>query len=87
MYGYEVFRAEGDGDWHHLSSVRAVSRRFEDAQVVAGTAYRYRLRPYDTAGNRGPESEVVRVEVGGEEAPRRRVPIARDEVGCVGNRR
>ena len=30
MYGYQVFRAEGDGMLLHHSSARAASTRFED---------------------------------------------------------
>ena len=63
MYGYQVFRgdeATGGALVHH-ASVRARSERYEDARVVAGSAYRYAVRPYDLAGNRGPMSEVVEV--------------------------
>lgn len=63
MYGYQVFRgdeATGGALVHH-ASVRARSERYEDARVVAGAAYRYAVRPYDLAGNRGPMSGVVDV--------------------------
>lgn len=66
MYGYQVFRGEavatGNALVHH-ASVRALSARYEDARVVPGSAYRYAVRPYDLAGNRGPMSEVVTVDV------------------------
>jgi 2,4-dienoyl-CoA reductase-like NADH-dependent reductase (Old Yellow Enzyme family) len=63
VYGYQIFRAEGDGVLLHHSSARAASTRFEDARVIGGSRYRYALRPYDLAGNRGPMSEAVAVTV------------------------
>jgi 2,4-dienoyl-CoA reductase-like NADH-dependent reductase (Old Yellow Enzyme family) len=62
VYGYQVFRAEGDSVFVHHASVRGVSQRFEDARVLAGARYRYAVRPYDLAGNRGPLSPAVIVE-------------------------
>lgn len=59
VYGYEVLRAEGDGILVHYASVRGVSQRFEDARVAGGVPYRYAVRPYDLAGNRGPMSATV----------------------------
>jgi hypothetical protein len=66
MYGYQVFRAEdlagdGSGLLVHHASVRAKSERYEDARAIPGVAYRYAVRPYDLAGNRGPLSQSVRV--------------------------
>lgn len=63
LYGYEVLRAEHDGILLHHASVRGRSTRWEDTRVLGGTTYRYALRPYDLAGNRGALSEAVRVEV------------------------
>jgi dimethylglycine catabolism A len=63
MYGYEVRRSEEGGPLVHWSSVRAVSRRFEDKRVMPGATYRYTVRPYDLAGNRGAESEARAVTV------------------------
>ncbi len=76
VYGYEVLRAElamgGDDrkaetspapSLTHYASVRGVSRRFEDARVFGGASYRYAIRPYDLAGNRGPLSAVLAVDV------------------------
>jgi 2,4-dienoyl-CoA reductase-like NADH-dependent reductase (Old Yellow Enzyme family) len=63
VYGYQLFRAEGDGLLVHGSSVRGGSNRFEDARVVGGTRYRYAVRPYDLAGNRGAMSATVEVVV------------------------
>jgi 2,4-dienoyl-CoA reductase-like NADH-dependent reductase (Old Yellow Enzyme family) len=63
MYGYQVFRAVAGGILGHHASVRAQSRRYEDARAVEGTAYEYAVRPYDLAGNRGPLSPRVRVQL------------------------
>jgi len=79
VYGYQVFRAEGDGMLLHYSSTRAASARFEDARVLGGTTYRYALRPYDLAGNRGPMSATVTVRVPDEHvSPDWEVRVARD---------
>jgi len=60
MYGYEILRAEitekTAGILLHHASIRAGSLRYEDARVVSGVTYRYAVRPYDLAGNRGPLS-------------------------------
>jgi dimethylglycine catabolism A len=63
MYGYQVFRAEAPSDPVHHASVRALSTRYEDNRVVPGATYRYAVRPYDLAGNRGPVSATVEVAV------------------------
>ena len=63
MYGYQVFRDAGTGLLAHFSSVRGASARFEDPRVVGGDTYRYAVRPYDLAGNRGPMSDVVSITV------------------------
>jgi hypothetical protein len=63
IYGYEVMRARGDGILLHAASVRGVSQRWEDAGVLAGETYRYSVRPYDLAGNRGPMSATISVAV------------------------
>jgi len=72
MYGYQVFRGEELGAAAagqsgallvHHASVRALSARYEDARVVPGARYRYAVKPYDLAGNRGPMSETVVVRV------------------------
>jgi 2,4-dienoyl-CoA reductase-like NADH-dependent reductase (Old Yellow Enzyme family) len=79
VYGYQVFRAEGEGMLLHYSSTRAASARFEDARVLGGTTYRYALRPYDLAGNRGPMSATVSVRVPDEHvSPDWEVRVARD---------
>lgn len=63
LYGYQVFRAEGATPMVHHASVRGVSTRYEDARVVPGGAYRYAIRPYDLAGNRGPLTAPVEVAI------------------------
>lgn len=68
MYGYQVFRAEelvpnAHAILVHHASVRALSTRYEDARVVSGGRYRYAVRPYDLAGNRGPMTVAVSVDV------------------------
>jgi 2,4-dienoyl-CoA reductase-like NADH-dependent reductase (Old Yellow Enzyme family) len=79
MYGYQVFRTEGDGILRHHSSARSASTRFEDARVIGGVTYRYALRPYDLAGNRGPMSETVSVAIPEEHvAPDWKVLVAQD---------
>jgi hypothetical protein len=59
-----VFRASGEGGilLHHASA-RAASTRYEDARVIGGETYRYAVRPYDLAGNRGPVSPTVHVSI------------------------
>ena len=61
VYGYQVFRGEPGGILLHHASVRGASNRYEDTRVVVGGSYRYALRPYDLAGNRGPMTEVLSV--------------------------
>lgn len=64
VYGYQVFRGERSstgGALVHHASVRALSTRYEDNRVVSGGEYRYAVRPYDLAGNRGPMTEVVEI--------------------------
>jgi hypothetical protein len=68
VYGYELMRAEvrvggSAGMMLHHASVRAGSLRYEDARVVGNTTYRYAVRPYDLAGNRGPLTPSVEVRV------------------------
>ncbi len=64
MYGYQVFRGDGEGSaLVHHASVRAQSTRYEDGRVAPRARYRYALRPYDLAGNRGPMSETVSVDI------------------------
>ena len=65
MYGYQVFRADTatSGLLVHHASVRALSTRYEDTRVVAGGSYKYALRAYDLAGNRGPMTDSIEIQV------------------------
>ncbi|HKY32898.1 MAG TPA: NADH:flavin oxidoreductase [Candidatus Polarisedimenticolia bacterium] len=57
VYGYEIHRAQGDGPFEHLTSVKGTS--FVDDDVESGVAYRYRVRAYDLDGRRTPDSNIV----------------------------
>jgi 2,4-dienoyl-CoA reductase-like NADH-dependent reductase (Old Yellow Enzyme family) len=65
VYGYQLMRAEvhasAGGIMLHFASVRAGSLRYEDTRVVGGVTYRYAIRPYDLAGNRGRLTPSVEV--------------------------
>ena len=67
MYGYQVLRGEELSGATpllvHHASVRALSTRYEDTRVQPGVTYRYAVRPYDLAGNRGAASATVSVTV------------------------
>lgn len=63
VYGYQVFRAEGEGIFVHYASVRGRSTRFEDGRALSGKRYRYFVRPYDRAGNRGEPSPTIVIEI------------------------
>jgi dimethylglycine catabolism A len=63
IYGYQLFRAESDSVLLHHASVRGVSTRYEDARVLGGAKYRYAVRPYDLAGNRGPMSPTIAIDI------------------------
>ncbi len=65
VYGYQVFRSKKAGVLVHHASVRGVSARYEDSRVLGGESYTYAVRPYDLAGNRGPMSESITVDVPG----------------------
>ncbi len=54
VYGYDVLRAEGAGAFERIGAAK--SPRFHDESATAGVEYRYRVRAYDLAGNRSPES-------------------------------
>ena len=62
VYGYQILRARG-GILLHAASVRGVSQRWEDASVLEGETVRYAVRPYDLAGNRGPMSPAIEVQI------------------------
>lgn len=84
VYGYEVLRAEEGGILTHYASVRAASLRFEDARVAPGAAYRYAVRPYDLAGNRGPLSPSVDARVPDDFFPQAPARPLTDSGACGG---
>jgi hypothetical protein len=59
VYGYEIHRAAADGPFDHLTSVKGLS--CVDDDVEGGLPYRYRVRAYDLAGNRTPDSNIATV--------------------------
>ncbi len=61
VYGYWIERSADGGPWEIVSAVRAdMHTTFQDSTAVAGTAYRYRVRAYDLAGNKSaPSNEVA----------------------------
>jgi hypothetical protein len=62
MYGYWIERSADGGPWEIVSAVRAeMHTTFQDSTAIAGTAYRYRVRAYDLAGNKSPPSNIVDV--------------------------
>ena len=83
VYGYELLRGDPGGVLLHYASIRAASLRFEDLRVVGGATYRYAIRPYDLAGNRGPLTPSIDVTVPDDFAPAR---AATDATACVGVR-
>ncbi|HSQ65756.1 MAG TPA: NADH:flavin oxidoreductase, partial [Polyangiaceae bacterium] len=90
VYGYEVMRAEVHGDQAgillHYASVRGASLRFEDARVVGGATYRYAVRPYDLAGNRGPLSATALVAMPAGVTPGEPATDPSAATACVGVR-
>ncbi|MBL8150791.1 MAG: NADH:flavin oxidoreductase [Blastocatellia bacterium] len=59
VYGYEIYRAEGDKDFEKWTSVKRLGHW--DTGVVGGERYRYYVRAYDFAGNRSEPSNSVEV--------------------------
>ena len=60
VYGYWIERSADGGPWEIVSAVRAdMHTTFQDSTAVAGTAYRYRVRAYDLAGNKSAPSNGV----------------------------
>lgn len=59
LYGYEIFRAEGDATpalaaLPHHAMVRAATPNFLDTEVLGGQRYTYAVAAYDKRGVRGP---------------------------------
>jgi len=59
VYGYEIHRADGDGAYDHLTTVKGLS--FVDDDVEGGVPYRYCVRAYNPAGLRTPDSNIAAV--------------------------
>lgn len=59
MYGYEVFCSINGGPFAHLTSSKTCTHVHE--QALAGNRYAYFVRPYDLAGNRGPQSNTAEI--------------------------
>ena len=63
MYGYELFRSVNGGPFSHVTSHKATATVSVDDDALAGNRYGYFVRPFDLAGNRGPDSNVVEVTI------------------------
>jgi hypothetical protein len=63
IYGYEIYRAAGAGEFEHVNSVKGTT--YVDRDVVGGVAYRYFVRAYDFAGNRSPRSSELAITLRG----------------------
>jgi len=62
LYGYEVFRAEGEAAAEtlpHHAMVRAATPTFLDGEVLSGQRYTYAIAAYDRRGVRGPRSAAL----------------------------
>lgn len=63
VYGYDIWRALGEGEFERIDAVPAPVTRYQDGTAVEGTEYAYRVQGYDYAGNRTPCSETVHAKV------------------------
>ena len=61
VYGYEILKSEENGPFEHVWSVKGTS--WTDHAVGGGTTYRYRVRAYDLAGNRTPDSNTAEIHI------------------------
>ncbi len=59
VYGYDVWRAAGEGEFSRLTAVPGGLTTFIDGSCAPGVRYRYFVQAYDFAGNRSDSSEVV----------------------------
>lgn len=60
LAGYQVWRAEGDGEFARLGDpVSTLS--FSDSDLVSGRRYRYAIAALDLAGNESARSEAVEI--------------------------
>jgi hypothetical protein len=72
MYGYEIYRSVNGGPFNHITSSRTCIGA--DDHALAGNRYAYFVRPFDLAGNHGPDSNIVEITV----EPEFQVPPDRD---------
>ena len=63
LYGYDIWRAVGAGDFERIDAVPAPVTAYHDSTAVGGLAYRYFVHGYDLAGNRTPASNTVSASV------------------------
>lgn len=59
VYGYDVWRAEGDSPFERIDAVPGAVCAYHDSAAVAGVKYRYYVQAYDLAGNRSQASRVL----------------------------
>ncbi|MCB9894599.1 MAG: NADH:flavin oxidoreductase [Planctomycetes bacterium] len=63
VYGYDVWRALGEGDFERVDAVPAPVTGYHDTTAVAGFEYRYYVQGYDYAGNRTPASGILQARI------------------------
>ncbi len=63
VYGYDIWRAVGEGEFERVDAVPSPVTAYHDGAVVAGLGYRYRVQAYDLAGNRTAWSEIAAIRV------------------------
>jgi dimethylglycine catabolism A len=63
IYGYDIWRAEGRGEYVRLDAVPSPLTKYHDNAVIAGVVYRYYVAGYDYAGNRTQNTEPVEVRI------------------------
>ncbi|MCA8917017.1 MAG: NADH:flavin oxidoreductase [Planctomycetes bacterium] len=59
IYGYDVWRALGEGEFERIDAVPAPVTAYHDTTAISGLEYRYYVQAYDLAGNRTPASPIV----------------------------
>lgn len=59
MYGYEIFRSVNGGPFNHINSSKTTVGA--DDHALAGNHYAYFVRPFDLAGNHGPDSNTASI--------------------------
>ncbi|MBK7780005.1 MAG: NADH:flavin oxidoreductase [Ardenticatenia bacterium] len=82
VYGYEIFRAPGDGPFRHLGTVSVT--RHVDGSALSGNRYRYRVLAYGIGGLRSKALDSAAVDLPWEPestAPRGSPPPATANAG------